>query len=128
VSSWNAGELGRIAGAEELELVSRRPDDSLSPSTVMWDVRVGDDVFVRSARGPGGAWYRRARRCGRGQVSAGGVEREVTFTDVPASQDATHAAVDHAYHAKYDRYGPRIVGSVVGAAAAGVTLRLDPTG
>ena len=31
-----------------------------------------------------------------------------------------------AYHAKYDRYGPRIVGSVVGPNAEAVTIRLVP--
>lgn len=37
-----------------------------------------------------------------------------------------HAAVDDAYHAKYDRYGPGIVGSVVGPDAEAVTIRLVP--
>jgi hypothetical protein len=37
-----------------------------------------------------------------------------------------HAAIDAAYHAKYDSYGPNIVGTVVGPAAAGVTVRLVP--
>jgi hypothetical protein len=31
-----------------------------------------------------------------------------------------------AYHAKYDRYGPGIVGSVVGPEAYAVTIRLVP--
>ncbi len=30
--------------------------------------------------------------------------------------------IDAAYHSKYDRYGPRIVGSVVGPDAEAVTL------
>jgi hypothetical protein len=50
------------------------------------------------------------------------VKGDVTFTD--AGPD-THGAIDAAYHAKYDRYGPRIVGTVVGPHAA-VTLRLLP--
>ncbi|NQE66747.1 DUF2255 family protein [Nocardia gamkensis] len=40
--------------------------------------------------------------------------------------DSAHVAIDAAYHAEYDRYGPKIVGSVVGAHATEVTLRLDP--
>ena len=35
-----------------------------------------------------------------------------------------HAAIDAAYHSKYDRYGPRIVGSVVGSDAEAVTIKL----
>jgi threonine dehydrogenase-like Zn-dependent dehydrogenase len=34
--------------------------------------------------------------------------------------------VPQAHHAKYDRYGPAIVGTVVGAKAAPVTIRLVP--
>ena len=37
-----------------------------------------------------------------------------------------HPAIDAAYHAKYDRYGPKIVGTVVGPEAEGVTVRLVP--
>ena len=36
--------------------------------------------------------------------------------------DALHAA----YHAKYDRYGPKIVGTVVSPEAARSTLKLVP--
>jgi hypothetical protein len=55
--------------------------------------------------------------------AAGGVERDVIFTDT--APDA-HSAIDAAYHAKYDRYGPQIVGTVVGPKAADVTIRLIP--
>jgi hypothetical protein len=37
------------------------------------------------------------------------------------------AAIDAAYHAKYDRYGRRILGAVVGDAAHPVTVRLRLT-
>jgi len=39
---------------------------------------------------------------------------------------ADHSAIDAAYHAKYDRYGPGIVGAVTGPAAPPTTLRLTP--
>jgi hypothetical protein len=37
-----------------------------------------------------------------------------------------NADVSAAYHAKYDRYGPTIVGTVVSSEAARSTLRLVP--
>jgi hypothetical protein len=40
-----------------------------------------------------------------------------------AAPDA-HAAIDRAYHTKYDRYGARIVDTVVGERAEAVTIRL----
>jgi len=54
---------------------------------------------------------------------ATGVERDVTFeaTGPELANDVTAA-----YHAKYDRYGPRIVGSVVSADAVRSTLRVMP--
>ena len=36
------------------------------------------------------------------------------------------AAIDAAYHAKYDRYGPKIVRAVVGPEAEAVTIKLLP--
>jgi hypothetical protein len=62
---------------------------------------------------------------GRACLGGGGVERDVTFAD--AGRDA-HAVIDAAYHAKYDRYGPQIVGSVVGDHVRNVTIRLEPRG
>lgn len=62
---------------------------------------------------------------GTGRIRAGGIERDVAFADAAPE---VHPAIDAAYHAKYDRYGPRIVGSVVGPAARAVTIRLVPRG
>jgi hypothetical protein len=123
VPAWTSQELERIGNAEELRLASRRPDGTLRPHTTMWVVRVGDDLYVRSAYGPGNPWYRRALASGTGRVRAGGAERDVAFgraaTDV-------QTGIDAAYHAKYDSYGPRIVGSVAGPHAHQVTVRLVP--
>lgn len=123
MTAWTARDLDRIGKAEELRLSSRRPDGTLRPYVRMWVVRVGDDLYVRSAYGPDNPWFRRAKASGTGRVSAGGVERDVTFAE--ASPDV-HAAIDAAYHAKYDRYGPRIVGTVVGPDVRDVTIRLEP--
>jgi hypothetical protein len=123
MATWTSEELDRVGNAEELGLASRRKDGTLRPYVTMWVVRAGNDVYVRSAYGPGNPWYRRAKASGSGRIRARGVERDVTFTD--AAADA-HPAIDAAYHAKYDRYGPAIVGSVVGSKAAPVTIRLVP--
>jgi hypothetical protein len=122
-TGWPAGELERIGAAEEIGLASRRPDGSLRPYVTMWAVRAGDGLYVRSAYGPDNPWYRRALASGTGRVRAGGTERDVTFG--PANPD-TQEDIDAAYHDKYDRYGPQIVGSVTGPGAHGVTIRLTP--
>jgi hypothetical protein len=123
MSEWTGDELGRIGAAEELGLASLRRDGTLRPHVTMWVVRAGDDLYVRSAYGPDNPWFRRAKASGVGRIRAGGLERDVTFAE---PDPGTHAAIDAAYHSKYDRYGPRIVGSVVGPDAETVTIKLVP--
>jgi hypothetical protein len=123
MAAWTEDELDRVGDAEELQLASRRGDGTLRPYVTMWVVRAGNELYVRSAYGPDNPWYRRAKASGTGRLRAGGVEYDVTFAD--ATPDA-HPGIDAAYHAKYDRYGRAIVGSVVGDKAAPVTIRLIP--
>jgi len=88
-------------------------------------VRVGDELYVRSAYGSENPWYRRALRAGTGRISAGGIERAVDFSRLDPAETALQQAIDAAYHVKYDHYGQRIVGPVVGETAHLSTLRLD---
>jgi hypothetical protein len=122
--AWNADQLARIDAAEELRLASRRNDGTLGRFTTMWVVGVDGDLYVRSAGGPDRPWYRHALSSGKGRIQAGGIEADIRFAE--ANPDA-HAAIDAAYHAKYDRYGPTNVGHVTGPAAHAVTIRLLTT-
>ena len=123
MSAWPQGELEQIGRATELRIASRRSDGSLRRSVTIWAVVAGDALYVRSAHGYDNPWFQRALRSGEGRIEAGGVERDVVF-EAPPSNVAD--AVTDAYHAKYDRYGPAIVGTVVSAEAVRSTLRLDP--
>jgi hypothetical protein len=123
MTTWTDDELSRIGGAEELRLASLRKDGTLRPYVTMWVVRTGDELYVRSAYGPDNPWYRRAKASGAGRIRAGGVERDVTFAD---ADDDAHAAIDAAYHTKYDRYGRAMVNTVVGDRVEPVTIRLLP--
>jgi len=124
MSGWTSDELARMGRTDELRIASRRPDGSLRPFVTIWFVRLGGEIYVRSAHGYGNPWFQRALASGEGRIRAGGVERDVSFeqpgTDVV---DDLHAA----YHTKYDRFGPTIVGTVVSPEAARSTLRLVPT-
>ena len=121
--AWSSEELQKIGGSTEVQVSSERPDGTTRPYVTIWIVRVGDELYVRSAYGTDNPWYRRARASGAGRIRAGRLEREVTFGE---SGSEVHPAIDAAYHTKYDRYGPQIVGTVVGDQAAAGTLRLLP--
>ena len=120
MTDWTENEAAEIGGAEELDLASRRPDGSLRPFVTIWVVRVGNDLYVRSVNGRS-CWLPRAVAAGEGQIRAGGLELDVMFE---VADSAMEEAVTTAYHAKYDRYGPSIVGTVVSAASAVTTLRI----
>jgi hypothetical protein len=120
---WNRNELEAIGAAAELSIAPRGPDGTLRPSTTIWVVRIGDDLYVRSYRGPSGRWYRAAARVGSGRISAGGVERDVRFEQTAAAEPAR---IDDAYRAKY---GPSpYADAMVSAEAAATTIRLIPSG
>ena len=123
MSAWTSEELAAVAGAQELEVAARKRDGTLRKAVPIWVVRVGDDLFVRAAYGPGTGWHRAAQAAGEGQVRAGGVEKDVTFE--AAAADVSEG-VDAAYHAKYGH--SRIVDTVVDDAARASTLRLVPRG
>ncbi len=123
MSAWTPDELSRIGRAAELEIASRRADGTLRPFVTIWVARLGDDLYVRSAYGYDNPWFQRALASGQGRIRTGGVERDVTF-EVPGS--GVDADLHAVYHAKYDRYGPGIVGTVVSPEAARSTLRLVP--
>jgi hypothetical protein len=78
MTSWTSDELATIGRAEELRVASLRDDGTLRPYVTIWSVRVGNDLYVRSARGATSRWFGRAVRSGAGRIRAGGMERDVT--------------------------------------------------
>jgi hypothetical protein len=55
--AWTDDELQRVGEAEELELSSVRSDKTLRRPVVMWVVRHGDDIYVRSVNGRSSSWF-----------------------------------------------------------------------
>jgi hypothetical protein len=123
MSAWTPDELERIGRATELQIASRRADGSLRPFVTIWVVRNGDEIYVRSAYGYDNPWFQRALRSGAGRIRAGGVECDVALEQ---PEPEVGAVVTAAYHVKYDRYGPAIVGTVVSSEAVRSTLRVVP--
>lgn len=123
MSTWDPDDLNRIGGATELRIASTRADGSLRAAIPIWHAVVGDDLYVRSARGPDNGWFRRALAAGRGQVSAGGITADVVFAPADA---AVRPALDAALHAKYDRFGAGPVGAITGPDVLETTLIVRP--
>ena len=68
MSGWSERELLLIGAANEIIIAPERGDSTPRPAVPIWVVRVGDELYVRSYRGPSGGWYRRARVSGNGRI------------------------------------------------------------
>ena len=101
MAAWTHDELTRIAVADELEIAARRPDGTLRKPVIIWVVRHEDRLYVRSVNGPDAAWFRATQVTHEGHISAGGVEKDVTFVDVPNIDDDMNRALDALYRTKY---------------------------
>jgi hypothetical protein len=123
MTTWTSDELAKIGAADELEIESLRRDGTLRKPVTIWVVRVGDELYVRSAYGRTVAWLRATQVCHAGRIKAGGIEKDVAFESAdPAAADA----IDGAYRDKYRRHGAQYVASVTDAEARSTTIRLLP--
>ncbi|MCP2342435.1 DUF2255 family protein [Actinomadura rupiterrae] len=122
MKTWSAEDLTRIGEAAEIRIAPEGRDGAARRPTTIWVVRNGDDLYVRSANGPEGHWYRTAETSHRGRIEVAGLVRDVTF--VNTTEPFVNDEIDAAYLKKYGstpwaepmtQPGPR-----------GTTLRLEP--
>ncbi|MCC6453624.1 MAG: DUF2255 family protein [Caldilineaceae bacterium] len=124
MTTWTDDELNKIGSAEELEIASKRGDETLNNPRTIWVVRLGDDLYVRSVNGRTSAWFRGTRTRHAGRVWAGGVEQDVTLEDIDDAE--LNNQIDEAYRAKYHRYSAGIINSIVSPTARSATIKLVP--
>ena len=123
MTTWTREELDKVGAAEELALAPLQRDGAQRKPVTIWVVRVREELCVRSVNGRSSCWFRGAQVRHAGRVSAGGVEKDVIFTD---GDLRLNDAIDAAYRAKYRRYQARIVDSIVSPEARSATIRLLP--
>jgi hypothetical protein len=112
-TAWSETDLSQIDGHDEVRIASLRPGGTLSSGRIIWAVRLGDTVYVRSVNGPGSAWYRSTRHRHEGQLRAGSLTKDI------------EDRIDAAYRAKYASY-PGPVARITASQARATTLQLVP--
>jgi hypothetical protein len=120
MSAWTTDELTRIGEAGEVDIATRRADGTLCKPRIVWVVRLGDGLYVRSVNGPDAAWYRGTRTRMQGHIHAGGLDRAVAFVDADHGLDG---AIDDAYRIKY-RGSPSAVSHITSGQARATTIEL----
>jgi len=123
MTTWKDRELAGIGGANELRIAPMRRDGTLQRPRIIWVVRHGNDVYVRSVNGSGGAWFRGVQARHAGHVSAGGVDADVVFEDADHELDDE---IDEEYRRKYGR-SSTAVDHITSPEARSTTIRLVPS-
>jgi hypothetical protein len=121
--TWTSDELNKIGKAEELQIASLRQDGTLRKPVIIWVVRVGDDLYIRSVNGRTSAWFRGVQTLLQGHFRAGGVDKDVSFVEETDSE--VNDQVDAAYVTKYRRYAS-IAKSMTTPEVRAATLKLVP--
>jgi hypothetical protein len=124
MTAWTSDDLTKIGAAEELRIASQRRDGTLRKPVIVWVVRHGDDLFVRSVNGRTGAWFRGTQARHEGHIQAGGVQKDVSF--VEETDPDINDQIDAVFRSKYRRYSPRFVDPMVAAEARAATIKLVP--
>jgi hypothetical protein len=123
MTTWTDDELNKIGTAEELTIAALRHDGTLRKPVIIWYVRVGEDIYVRSAYGPNAAWLRGTRVRHEGRIDVGGFQIDVAFED---ADPMVGEQIDAAYRDKYRRHAAQYVNSVITAEARSTTIKLVP--
>jgi len=119
LTAWTDEELAAIVGANELIVAPLHTDGTVRRSRIVWVVRRGDDLYIRSVNGDEGAWFRGVQAHNAGRISAGGVEADVAFEDADHDLDG---AIDEEYRRKYGRSSA--VEHITDPKARATTLRI----
>jgi hypothetical protein len=124
MSGWTHKDLERMGAAIHLQLATFKKDGTLGKPVVIWVVRVGDELYVRSWRGREGAWFRHIQLRPEGRIGAFDVTKEVTFVDV-SDDEALNHEIDAAYQSKYQRYSAAYVAPMIAPVLATCDIRSE---
>ncbi len=121
MATWTDEELTDLGGAGELEIAPMRRDGTLQRPRIIWVVRHGNDVYVRSVNAGRRVVPRRGgATCGR--ITAGGVDADVVFEEADHDLDDE---IDEEYRRKYGR-SSSAVDHITSAKARATTIRVVP--
>ena len=122
VSQWNEDELSKFAQTDDLHITPFREDGVTGGTpTWIWSVVVNGALYARAYNGTTSSWYKAAIRQKAGQITAAGMNRDVTFG---AAEAALTAQINAAYKAKYG--GSPYLSSIIAGRAQAATVIILP--
>jgi len=124
-SAWDPETLAALAEAIEVDVTPLAADGSARPRRTIWSIGIGDELYVRSWKGPTAIWYRDAiaSREGSIEVTGGGASQAVTFEEVDATAPIQER-ISATFLSKYGRFDEAAAMNEQGPLES--TLRLLP--
>lgn len=110
-----------LAAQGEIDVATTRKDGS--PGWVrFWVVRVGDDLYARSYRGPAGAWWRNATETALARLRLREGEPETAFATTLVAGEHREE-IDEAYRVRFTDDDAQYVPPMTTEAAVATTVR-----
>jgi hypothetical protein len=109
--------------ADEVDIETSRGEGAPVHRVTIWIVVDGDEVYVRSVRGPAGRWYRELLANPRGAIHAAG--RRIDIVAEPAADAQTITRVSDALKRKYGRW-PGPLAGMLREEVLPTTMRVKP--
>lgn len=124
MSRWTTQDARNLTAPEEVRVATRRRDGSLRSPRIIWVVRSGDRIFIRSTNGRSADWFRGAIATGSGQLLVPGPP--TTSRSPRSSTTAPSSSSTPPTGAKYGRYAS-IVDHLQGEEPRAATLEVHPS-
>jgi hypothetical protein len=118
VADFDAETLRLLDTTDEVDIETRRGRRTI------WIVVDGDTPYIRSVRGPAGAWYRAVGRQPEAQLHIDG--RTLAIRVVPVEDPSEVARVSAAIDRKYRARWPGPTDAMLRPEVLGTTLRVQP--
>jgi len=122
--SFDTETLRLLDETKEVKIETRRDGDSPEHRTIIWVVVTGDEVYVRSVRGPRGRWYREISSNPEGALHV--EDDRIPVRAAPAAEGPTVDAVSAALRSKYEQSSPNSTAAMLRPDTLPTTLKLSP--
>jgi len=121
-TTWTSEQLEVFGNAEEIGILTQRPDGTMRAAVSIWIVSVDGELFVRSSHGRESNWFQGVATRHQAVIRTAGHAQRVGIEE----QEDRWAEIDAAYRTKYERYATSFLPALLTEKARRATLRLMP--
>ena len=123
-ATFDPDTLQTLDRTYEIDIETSRGEGAPVHRVTIWIVVDGDNVYVRSVRGPAGRWYRELSANPKGAIHVGG--RRIPIEAEPATDAESISRVSDALRRKYEQRWPGPLAGMLREQVLPTTMRVKP--